>query len=123
MNLYGEDGVDLGYQSLKVRNPGLVEGLQSISQDRLLCSDNPERIYVLTGRTAYFFPVEYRNYSQQTNPDYLERIAQIRAVLEAGGRLIIFDDIEEHREGVIDLLDVVILESFQGATVYGYRDH
>ncbi len=123
MNLYGEDGVDLGYQSLKVQNPGLVEGLKSISQDRLLSSDNPERIYVLTGRTAYFFPVEYRYYSQQTNPDYLERIAQIRAVLQAGGRLIIFGDIEEHREGVIDLLDVVILESFQGATVYGYRDH
>ena len=123
MNLYGEDGVDLGYQSLKVQNPGLVEALQSISQDRLLCSDNPERAYVLTGRPAYFFPVEYKSYSQQTNPDYLDQIAQIRAVLQAGGRLIIFGDIEEHREGVIDLLDLVILDSFQVATVYGHREN
>ncbi len=121
-DLYGENGVDLGYQSLKVQNPSLVTGLQDIGQDRLLYSDNPERIYVLTGRTAYFFPVEYSRYTQQANPDYFEQIAQIRAGLQAGGRLIIFGDIEEDRDGVTDLLDVVILESFQGATVYGYRD-
>jgi len=120
---YGENGVDLGYQSLKVQNPSLVAGLQGISQDRLLYSDNPERTYVLTGRTAYFFPVEYSRYTQQANPDYFEQIAQIRAGLQAGGRLIIFGDIEEDRDGVTDLLDVVILESFPGATVYGYRDN
>ena len=122
-DLYGENGVDLGYQSLKVQNPSLVAGLQGISQDRILYSDNPERTYALTGRTAYFFPVEYSRYTQQSKPNYFEQIAQIRIGLQAGGRLIIFGDIEEDREGVLDLLDVVILESFQGATVYGYRDN
>jgi len=122
-NLYGENGVDLGYQSLKVQNPTLVAGLQGISQDRLLYSDNPERTYALTGRTAYFFPVEYSRYTQQSNPNYFEQITQIRIGLQAGGRLIIFGDIEEDREGVLDLLGVVILDSFPGATVYGYRDN
>ena len=122
-DLYGENGVDLGYQSLKVQNPSLVAGLLGISQDRLLYSDNPERVYALAGRTAYFFPVEYSRYTQQSNPNYFEQIAQIRAGLQAGGRLIIFGDIEEDREGVLELLDLVTLESFQGATVYGYRDN
>ncbi len=123
MNLYGENGVDLGYLSLRVQNPSLVAGLRGIDQDRLLYSDNPERTYVLTGRTAYFFPVEYSRYTQKTNLNYFEQIAKIRAGLQAGGRLIIFGDIEEDRDGVTDLLDLVILESFQGVTVYGYRDN
>ena len=123
INLYGEDGVDLGYQSLKAQIPSLVAGLRDISQDRLLYSDNPERVYVLAGRTAFFFPVEYSRYTQQSNTNYFEQIAQIRAGLQAGGRLIIFGDIEEDREGVIDLLGVVILDSFPGATVYGYVEN
>jgi 4-amino-4-deoxy-L-arabinose transferase-like glycosyltransferase len=122
-NLYGENGVDLGYQSMKVQNPTLVAGLQGISLDRILYSDNPERTYVLTGRTAYFFPVEHSRYTQQSNPNYFEQIAQIRVRLQAGGRLIIFGEIEEDREGILDLLDLVILDSLPGATVYGYRDN
>ena len=117
---YGDNGVDLGYQSSKVQDPNLVAGLRGISQDRLLYSDNPEQIYVLTGRTAYFFPVEYSRYTEQTNPNYYEQIAQLRSVLQAGGRLIIFGDIEEDREGVINILDLVILDSFPGIKVFGY---
>ena len=113
----------MGYLSLRVQNPSLVAGLRGIDQDRFLYSDNPERTYALTGRMAYFFPVEYSRYSQQANPNYFEQIAQIRTGLQAGGRLIIFGDIEEDRDGVTDLLDLVILESFQGVTVYGYRDN
>jgi len=122
-NLYEVNGVDLGYQSLKVQNPSLVAGLREISQDRLLYSDNIERVYFLAGRPAHFFPVKYSRYTQQSNPNYFEQIDQIRTGLQAGGRLIIFGEIEEDREGILDLLDLVILDSLPGATVYGYRDN
>jgi 4-amino-4-deoxy-L-arabinose transferase-like glycosyltransferase len=124
-DLYGENGVDLGYKSLMMENPSLVAGLRDISQDRFLYSDNVERVYVLTGRTAYFLPVKYNVYAQQPNPDFPDQIAQASRVLQTGGRLIIFGNVDEELElrNVIDHLEVVILEAFPGATVYGYVEN
>lgn len=124
IGLYGENGVDLGYKSLMIENPIMVAGLRGLSQDRLLYSDNVEMVYILTGRTAYFLPVKYSVYAQQSNPDFPDQIVQASGVLQTGGRLIIFGDVDEELElrKVIDHLGVVILEAFPGATVYGYPD-
>jgi hypothetical protein len=115
-------GVDLGYVSARTGNPELVQALSEIHRERKLISNNPELVYVLSGRPAYMLPITFDVYSLEQRADLDHQIKATAARLEAGGRLILFGALDPDEQQVLEDLKAERIDSFYGAAIFGYED-
>lgn len=114
----GEPGLDLGYVTIRRDMPELMEGLASLDPNLPIMSNNPETVYIATGRTAYLLPIRNDVITQSERTDYEENIEANRRRLDSGGVLVIFGIPDEASQEAMNDLDVTLLRGFGSAMFY-----
>ncbi len=126
--LYSVQSIDLlvspfdhmGKMALRLNWPEVSTELSQIDPATPLISDNPEFVYILSGRSAYMRPIKFDHYRQKYREDYEQQIEATRRKLAEGGVYVLFDQDVEAELEIIELLEAAPLRSFPIATFYGY---
>lgn len=111
-------GLDLGYVGIRRDFPELVEGLDAIDAQWPIISNNPELVYVLVERSARPIPVEFDPYLARSRPDYRTDVDATRALMNAGGVLVIFGKPDSDAQQLMESLNVEPVEWFNTAIIY-----
>jgi 4-amino-4-deoxy-L-arabinose transferase-like glycosyltransferase len=115
-----------------IRDPGLVyrytdskramleviEALEMLDRSQMIISNDIELVYVLVDRPAYAFPISFDHYQQVYREDLDEQLEFVRGLLEEGGRIIYFGELEDNDQLLLKQLGAVEARSFDGATLY-----
>lgn len=117
------DPVDaIGYTGDRYKWPAVVAQLDEIKSSTPIISNNPEMVYILTGRPAYLRPLDFDVYQQQYRQDFQQQVDETRSRLEAGAVYVVFSPIESIDRKVIALTGAVESEAYPQATFYVYPD-
>ena len=85
-----------------------------------IITDNPEMVYYLMDRPAYMMPIKFDLYQQAFREDYNQQIELARDRLEAGAVLVVFGEPSKDEAEALRLLEVLPLQTYDEAVVYGY---
>lgn len=110
----------LGYTGLKMERQETVEMLASNNPAAPIISNDPELVFMLSGRTAYMIPIRYDAHLGIERDDFDEQIEATRRKLNEGGVLVLFPPINDSVIQVINLLEVELIDSFYGSLFYAY---
>ena len=110
------------YTDSKRAMPDVIETLEMLDQSQMIISNDIELVYVLVDRPAYAFPITFDHYQQVYREDLEEQIKFVRGLLEDGGRIIYFGELEGDHQLLLDQLGAVVERSFEGATLYRFAD-
>jgi hypothetical protein len=110
---------NLGYTGDRIQWSSLVAELDEIDTERPILSNNPELVYILTGRPAYVRPIRYDHYQEQFRDDFQDQLAAARDKLAQGGLMVIFKPVEPLDLEVADFTGAVVLMDFEQAVIYG----
>jgi 4-amino-4-deoxy-L-arabinose transferase-like glycosyltransferase len=122
VNLVRNPQVMGGYFGYKVQRSDAVREFEKLDPQAPIISNNPELVYVMSGRTAYMWPIAFDHYKQEEREDYAEQLDATREKLRNGGVLIIFGWPEGAEEMVFDLLEAERLWSLIDVTFFGYPE-
>ena len=122
VQLFTGEGLDRGYVTIADNNPDLVDMLADLDSSRVLISNNPELVYVISGRPAFIMPIEFDVLTLQAREDFDHQVAATRRRLERGGRLIVFGGLDPVDQRTLARLGAVRFDTFEGAAIYGYLD-
>jgi len=111
-----------GYTGLRSIWTDTVAGLRALDPEAPLISNNPELIYMLAGRPAFMLPTPVDVYSLTQREDYEQWLAAIRSKLEKGAVIILFGDLRESEQQVLDALGAERLVFYYDSVLYGYPD-
>jgi hypothetical protein len=109
---------EIGYTGLRYTMPGVVNWLSQVSPGEPIISNNPEMVYILSGRSAYMRPILFDVYQLKYREDYEQQLADAQAKLDQGGVLILFGPLDDEEKNVLGALRVAPAETFEGATAY-----
>ncbi|MFQ5944175.1 MAG: hypothetical protein ACE5JF_11530, partial [Anaerolineales bacterium] len=73
--LFARDGLDRGYVTLAENNPELASALSELRADRVLISNNPELVYVISGRPAFAMPIAFDVSTQVARQDFDQQVS------------------------------------------------
>lgn len=114
-----------GYGLIDIRNNWKQEqqSFEQLDASRPLISTDPERLYLLTGRSSYRTPRPYAVYTREQNARYQSELEQMRTMLQDGAFLVIVEPRSEDSAYLAELrrgLQAVILETH--IEVYRWSD-
>ena len=109
-----------GYRTIQLENPDLANAIISIDSTRVLTSNNPELVYLLSGRPAYIYPIIFDQPSFQEREDLENQIIALKQRLATGGRLIVFGGMDQAEQQLLESLNLTRHTSSFGAAIYGY---
>lgn len=118
--LFTGDGLDRGYVTLAEDNPDLVRALSELHSSRVLISNNPELVYVMSGRPAFVMPIAFDVLTLEAREDFEHQIAATERRLEQGGRMVVFGILEPVDQETLKRTGAVRFDTFTGAAIFGY---
>ena len=110
----------LGFTGIRERSARAADDLLRLAGDRPIISNNPEMVYYLVDRPAYFMPILYDPYQQQTRPDFEAQLELATERMKDGSVLVIFGDLKPWEEEALVRLVVVPLRTYDDVVIYGY---
>ena len=110
------------YTDSKRAMPEVIETLEMLDRSQMIISNDIELVYVLVDRPAYAFPITFDHYQQVYREDVEEQIEFVRGLLEDGGRIIYFGELEGNDLLLLKQLGAVEERSFDGAMLYRSAD-
>ncbi len=111
----------IGYTGLKLQWPNVVARLKDVDPSAAIISNNPEMVYVFTGRPAYMRPINFDVYSLTTREDYGEQLEWVQSLLDSGGVYVQLRDPNPYEREAIEDLDIEVRYSFPAAWIYVAR--
>ena len=120
--LFADDGLDRGYVTLADDNPDLARALSDLRSDRVLISNNPELVFVMSGRPAFAMPIAFDISTQEARQDFEHQVSATVQRLEEGGRLVVFGILDPVDQQTLASIEAVRFDTFIGAAIYGYVD-
>ena len=112
----------LGFTGIRERWARAADDLLRLAGDRPIISNNPEMVYYLVDRPAYFMPILYDPYQQQERPDFEDQLQLASERLKRGSPLVIFQPPKPWEAEALERLDLVALRTYQGVIIYGHLD-
>jgi 4-amino-4-deoxy-L-arabinose transferase-like glycosyltransferase len=113
---------NIGYTGLKQQRPETMAMLESIEGSAPIVSNDPEMVYIFTGRPAYLLPLKVDFHTTLEREDYDQQVEATRKKLNQGGVIVIFGSITEREQEVLELLEAELLDGFYGSAFYGYPE-
>lgn len=112
----------MGYMGHRYDWPQVRSELTSIEKTTPIISNNPELVYVLSGRPAYVRPIRFDVYQDQAREDFRHQVDATEEKLERGGVYVIFYPIEEVDRDVIRMTGAQLLQELPQAALYGFPE-
>jgi 4-amino-4-deoxy-L-arabinose transferase-like glycosyltransferase len=109
-----------GYRTIQLENPDLAKAIMAIDPERVLTSNNPELVYLLSGKPAYIYPIIFDQATDREREDLEHQVAALEQRLATGGRLIIFGEMDQSEQQLLESMYLAKHSSLLGADVYGY---
>jgi hypothetical protein len=81
-------------------------------------SNNPEMVYILTGKPAYVRPISYDQYQEQPRDDYRQQLEFTKRVLDHGSVFVVFDQPEADDTRLIEFAGLVQIDRTPNARFY-----
>jgi hypothetical protein len=111
-----------GYFEYKFKRAEAIPEFDSLDPNAPIISNNPEMVYVMSGRSAYMWPIQFDVYKLENRADFDEQIEATREKLLAGGVVVVFGWPEGAAILVDDLLQAERLAHFIDVSFWGYPD-
>ncbi len=112
----------MGYMGRRYDWPQVRSELTSIEKTTPIISNNPELVYVLSGRPAYVRPIRFDVYQDQAREDFVHQVQATEERMEQGGVYVIFYPIEDVDRDVIRMTGAELLQELPQAALYGYPE-
>ena len=109
-----------GFTGIREQSARAADDLLRLAGDSPIISNNPEMVYYLVDRPAYFIPILYDPYQQQTRPDFEAQLELATERMKDGSVLVIFGDLKPWEEEALDRLVVAPLRTYDDIVIYGY---
>lgn len=109
----------LGFTRIRVSWSAAASDLIRLAGDRPIISNNPEIVYYLVDRPAYFMPILYDPYQQQARPDFEAQLALARQRMMEGSVLVIFGEPKPWEAEALERLELVLLAESEDVAIYG----
>jgi hypothetical protein len=129
-----KDGVDsvsylsregIGFTNRGWRESPALQAVKELPTDRVIYSDRPTAIYLLTGRSAYTIPTLVDPVTTRERPGYENDLERMHGDILSGRAVLVLFDLSESREPsdillVSDLIAGLHLQYDYGiVTIYG----
>lgn len=108
----------LGYTGDRHAWRQLTGAIQSVEPNRVILSNNPQLVYILSGRPAYVRPIRFDHYQEEFREDFEHQLEATKEKMQRGALLVIFRPVEEIDRTVIEYTGAVELESFPQGVFY-----
>ena len=112
----------IGYTGFKQQRIETVEMLEKIDSDVPIISNDPETVYIFSGRPAYMLPVRYDANTGKEREDFIEQVEATEQKLKLGGVLVLFSPIKDAEFEVVELLHADLIDVFHGSMFYAYSE-
>ncbi len=109
---------NMGIMAYRLSAADVREELEGLDPALPIVSDNPELIYLLSGRSAYMRPIEFDHSILEFREDFPQQVDATREKLERGGVYVLFDYQEPEELKIIDLLGASPQLRFADAIFY-----
>ena len=110
----------LGITGIRERWSQAAADIARLAGEQPIISNNPEVVYYLVGRPAYFMPIKYDPYQQQDRQDFEDQLRLAVTRLKRGSPLVIFQPPKPWEAEALERLEVVPLRVYQDVIIYGY---
>jgi len=108
----------LGYTARRVTWAPTVTAIDDYEVRGPVVSNNPEMVYILTGKPAYVRPISYDQYQEQPRDDYRQQLEFTKGVLDHGSVFVVFDALEADDTRLIEFADLVQIDRTPNARFY-----
>ncbi len=108
----------LGYTARRVTWAPTVSAIDDYEVRGPVVSNNPEMIYILTGKPAYVRPISYDQYQEQPREDYQQQLEFTKTVLEEGSVFVVFDKPEADDTHLIEFAGLDQIKRTPNARFY-----
>lgn len=108
----------LGYLGRRYTWPDVTAALDDVDPSVPIVSNNPEMVYILSGRPAYVRPIRFDVYQQQARQDYLDQVQATKERLDAGGVLVIFGEPEAVDHDILKRTGAHLSAKYSNAAFY-----
>ncbi len=109
---------NLGYTARRVTWAPTVTAIDDYEARGPVVSNNPEMIYILTGKPAYVRPISYDQYQEQPREDYPQQLVVTKAVLVQGSVFVVFGQLEGDDTKLIEYAGLVQIDRTPNARFY-----
>lgn len=110
----------LGFTGIRERWSGPAAELLRLAGDRPIITNNPEMVYYLVDRPAYFMPILYDPYQQQERSDFEAQLELATERMKGGSVLVIFEPPKPWEEEALERLEVTPLRTYDPFVIYGF---
>jgi len=110
----------LGFTGTRERWSGVAADLLRLAGDHPIITNNPEMVYYLIDRPAYFMPILYDPYQQQERSDFGAQLELATERMKRGSVLVIFQPPKPWEAEALERLELVPLAVYEDVTIYGY---
>jgi hypothetical protein len=100
----------LGYTARRTTWEQTVGAIDGYETRGPVVSNNPEMVYILTGKPAYVRPISYDQYQEQAREDYQQQLRDITAILNKGSVFVVFEQLEADDTSLIDYAGLVEID-------------
>jgi hypothetical protein len=111
-----------GYFEYKVKRAEAVPAFEALDPEVPIISNNPEMVYVMSGRSAYMWPIQFDVYKLEDRVDFEDQLKATREKLFEGGVLVVFGWPEGAETLVDELLEAERLAHFIDVSFWGYPE-
>ncbi|MGH2628631.1 MAG: glycosyltransferase family 39 protein [Anaerolineales bacterium] len=117
--LVRESTLPLGFTGTRERWAGAAAEVIRLAGDRPIITNNPEMVYYLIDRPAYFMPILYDPYQQQDRSDFEAQMELAMERMKGGSVLVIFEPPKPWEAEALERLEVVPLRTYPELVIYG----
>lgn len=110
----------LGYTGLREERRDTVSMLAELDRTKPIISNDPEMVFVFSGRPAYMLPIVYDFNTEKERDDFAQQIEATRDKLDRGGMIVLFSPMNENDFMVVDILGAELIDTFLGSSFYAY---